>query len=273
MNITLKRSLSAIVAGSAILGSLSFAGTALASDGMHRGERNGVKITTPRSAVVGTVTSVSGTTLTVNVKASQHENKTAASSTVYTVDATNAVVTKAGASSTVGAITVGDRVVILGTVTGTNVVATKIIDGKMFGRPEMSDRNSKMGNASTGVQFLPGNGNPVIGGNVTAMSSTTLTVTTKSGTVYTVNTASTTVQKAGIGSTVATLSSIALGDNVLVQGTVNGTSVTASSIIDQGTVGSVPSVFGENGGTAKPVGHQGFMGAIGGFFSHLFGFF
>lgn len=269
MNITLKRSISAIVAGSAILGSLSFAGTALASNGMHRGEQNETKVNVARPVVVGTVASVVGSTLTVNVKARQHENKTTttASSTVFTVDAATAVVTKAGVSSTVGAIVIGDKVSIIGTVTGTNVVATKIIDGKMSERSEMPDR-PKMGNASTSMQFLPGNGNPVIGGSVTAISSTTLTVTAKSGTVYTVNTASSTVQK--VGSAPATLSSIALGDTVLVQGTVNGTSVTASSIIDQGIA---LNISGENEGDAKPIGHQGFMSAIGEFFSHLFGFF
>lgn len=273
MNIALKRSLSAIVAGSAILSSLSFAGTALAAESTNNGIARGGQ-NMPRPVVVGTVATVMGNTLTINAKAWQHKNKTTttAASTVYTVDATNAVVTKAGASSTVSAITVGDQVVITGTITGTSVVATRIIDGKMSGRPEMPDR-PKMGNASTSMQFLPGNGNPVIGGSVTAMSSTTLTVTAKSGTVYTVTVGTATVQKAGVGSTAATLSSIALGDTVLVQGTVQGTSVTASSIIDQGIVGSVPSISGENEGDTKSVGHQGFMGAIGGFFSHLFGFF
>jgi cyanophycinase-like exopeptidase len=56
---------------------------------------------------------------------------------------------------------------------------------------------------------------------------------------------------------------------VVVQGTVNGASVTASTIIDQGQ----PAAAGTTGTTAK---HSNFLGGIfggiGSFFSHLFGF-
>jgi len=79
-----------------------------------------------KPAVRGKVTAISGTTLTV----------ANASSTVFTVDASNATVMKivAGAkaaASTVSAIQTGDTVSVMGTLSGTSVTATSIRDGVM----------------------------------------------------------------------------------------------------------------------------------------------
>jgi len=85
---------------------------------------------------------------------------------------------------------------------------------------------------------------------------------------YSVNAASTTISKNGA---LATISSIAVGDYIVVQGTVNGSSVTASSIIDQ--VNTTPSSNGNgNNGNGKAIGHMNFFGSIGNFFKNLFGF-
>jgi len=54
----------------------------------------------------------------------------------------------------------------------------------------------------------------------------------------------------------------------VVQGTVNGTSITASSVIDQGSA-PASAASGENN---APKPRMGFLGSIGNFFSHLFGF-
>ncbi len=79
--------------------------------------------------IAGKVSSVSGTNITVTGK----------NGTNYIVDATNADVIKiAGKTKTTTSIldlTVGDTVLIKGTVTDTNVVATKVIDGEFSKRP------------------------------------------------------------------------------------------------------------------------------------------
>ncbi len=260
MNMLSKYSLSALLAGVTVLGSVAFAGTALAAGPMFGPAGS----TMPRPAVVGTVASISGDSLTVTAKSWQRSGTaptttTAPTSTTYTVDATNATVTKSGAASSVSAIATGDMVMVMGTVNGTSVTATSIRDGMMMGRGMGAGMHKPMPNAST-TPLITGNGEPVIGGSITAISGTTLTVTTKSGTAYTVDATSATITK---GNAVSTLSSVATGDNVVVQGTVNGTSVTASSVLDQGAAPAAG---------AKPAPH-GILGAIGGFFTHLFGFF
>jgi len=120
--------------------------------------------------------------------------------------------------------------------------------------------------------IIQGNGEPVIGGAIAAISGTTLTVTNASNVTYTIDAASSTVVVKGASSTFA---NVAVGDNVLVQGVVNGNSVTASSIIDQGAKGANASSTNvssskSRGGFGASIG--GFFGSIGGFFQHLFGF-
>ena len=198
-------------------------------------------------------------------------------SVAYTVDASNAKIYKGSATSTVSVsgIAVGDTVMVQGTVSGTNIAATVIRDGAgkmMQGRPG-SGGGAKPTTTSAGQPEIMGNGEPVIGGSVAAIGDASLTVTNPSNVTYTVGVASTTIVKNG---TNVAFSDIAVGDNVIVQGAVNGTSVTASSIIDQGTKGTgtsssdVPPQKSHGAGLGASVG--GFFGAIGGFFQHLFGF-
>lgn len=330
-----KRNLSALIVGSALIGSFALVGTALAA-GTGGFGHGGAAMSRP--AVVGMVTSISGNTLTVN---SKNWQRGSTASTPYTVDATNATVTKNGASSSVSAIAVGDTVMIQGTVSGSSVTATAIRDGSMMmgGHTGMNPgvfgtvasvsgttltvtskgfrqnatattytvdasnatvtkngANSSVSNIATGdtvmvqgtvsgtsvtaktirdgmsqgqTPAIQGNGQPVIGGNMTAINGSTLTVTNKSNVTYTVDASSAKVSKAGVTTMGATISNVVVGDNVVVQGTVNGTSVTASSIIDQGTSPSSPN----NSTGSNPPVHRGVLNAIGGFFSHLFGFF
>src|SRR5579872_7449282 len=115
--------------------------------------------------------------------------------TTYSVGATNATVTKNGAASSVSAIAVGDMIIVQGTVSGTSVTATKINDGFM-----MRGRMPGTGPNAQTLAFT-GNGSPVIGGSVSAISGDTLTVTAKGGTAYTVDGTSASVQKGGATST------------------------------------------------------------------------
>ena len=231
-----------------------------------------------RPGVFGTVASVSGDTLTITSKMRQRgtASTTPPTITTYTIDATSAKVTKAGAASTVSAIVVGDMVMVQGTVSGTSVAATAIRDvpagqaggtmGARFGR--MPGTKPGMGIASHTPAFV-GNGQPVIGGKVTTVSGSSVTVTTASNTVYAVDASSAKITKRGVTS--ATIANVTVGDSVVVQGTISGSSVTATTVFDQGS--PIARIGDGTGSTTPPSAPHGFMGAIGGFFSHLFGFF
>lgn len=216
--------------------------------GMMRSPGQMKKFEDMRPGIFGTVTAINGNTITVNV------HKTLATSspaTSYTVDATSAKVMKNNATSTVSAIAVGDSLIVRGTVNGTNVTATMIRDGVMMKGP---------GQGGKGPQTLPiqGNGQPIVAGTISAVNGATLTITTTSNVTYTVDTTNAKIYE---GKDTALISSLTVGEHVLVQGTVNGNAVTASSVIGQKA---------QANGTPKP--QAGFLGGIGQFFMHLFGF-
>jgi hypothetical protein len=187
---------------------------------------------------------------------------------------------KDGASSTISSVAVGDTVAVRGTISGTNITATMIADGVVPGgaNPGGPMRGGHWMSSSTQPMTPPfqGNGEPVVGGTVTAISGSSLTVTNKSNVTYTVDGSSATVVKGNVSSSLADVS---VNDNVLIQGAVSGTNVTATTILDQGaaasTGGSV-SDSGANGSTSAGV-HVNVMtrmfGGIGSFFQHIFGFF
>jgi membrane-bound inhibitor of C-type lysozyme len=248
--------------GAALAATLALAAPALAQTTTTppmQGPQGGGHMMMHRApGVFGTVSAVNGTTLTVTSKAWTKPGTTGTSAaTTYTVDASSATVTKNNAASTLGSVAVGDMVMVQGAVNGTSVVATKINDG--MGGMMMHGKGG-----TPPAQIIQGNGEPVIGGAVTAINGNTLTVTNKSNVTYSVDASSATVEKANATSTLA---NITVGDNVVVQGTVNGTSVSATSVIDQGVATSA------NAGGTTPGKGPGFLGAIGGFFQHIFGFF
>ncbi len=249
----------------------------------HGGMRGGMA-----PGVSGTVSEVNGNILTVTATARPTRpmpeqastgvsTPTVVAGTVYTVDASNAKIYKGSATTTVSVsdIVKGDTVMVQGTVSGTNVVATVIrdgVNGMMGGQPGMPGKGFGHGASSTPstTPIIQGNGEPVVGGTVTAASGTTLTVTNASNVTYTINAAGATVVVKGASSTLA---NVAVGDTIIVQGTVNGNSVTASSIIDQGTKATnASSTNGQSHEGGIGAGLGGFFGAIGGFFQHLFGF-
>jgi hypothetical protein len=213
-----------------------------------------------RLGVSGTVTAISGNSITVT----GHQGfGTTTTPTTYTVNATNAVVFKNNATSTISSIAVGDRIFAVGTVTGTSIVATNIIDGlgSMMGGRERGARDM-MGSSTSS---FTGNGQPVVAGTISAISGSMLTLTTTSNVIYTVDATNAKILE---GQHTIAISNIVVGDTVLVQGTVNGTSVTASTVIDQ----SAKAQGGDNGQGKNQGLHLGFFAGIGNFFKHLFGF-
>lgn len=226
--------------------------------GMHRGAPG----SGARPAVVGTVTSISGTTLTVTRTQGFPSRGVAntpvpqANPTVFSVDASTAQVIKDGATSTVASIATGDRVMVQGTLQGTSIVATVIRDGQMPGRGV-----GIYGMHGTSTPIV-GTGEPVVAGSVVSMNGSSVVVGTTTGIRYTIDTSN---AKVVMGNAVSTLSNVQVGDRVVVQGVVQGTAVTASTLVDQTSHAS--------GGA--PQNNFGFFAPfrqIGQFFSHLFGF-
>lgn len=227
-------------------------------DSRNRGPDNMMKMTRP--IVSGTVTSITGNNITLLGHLGMANGSS--TQTTYTVDATTAKIIKNNATTTLSSILVGDTLSVEGKLTGTTVVATVIRDGIFDGR----GRGNMMKNNPANDLQLQGNGQPVLAGTVTGIGGTTLTLTNKSNVTYTVETAT---AKILVNGTSSTLTSIKVGDMVVVQGSINGTAITASLVIDSGTQKAMPSSsqIRERGQNNK-----GFFSHVGGFFSRMFGF-
>ena len=218
-----------------------------------------------RPGVFGTVTAVNGDTITVQSRGFG-QNST---QTTYTVDASNATVTKNNAASSVSDVAVGDSIMVQGTVSGTNVTATSIRDGMAGG----------VGNNRNGGGIF---------GTVASINGTSLTVMGRTATsgsnapTYTVDASNATVTKNGASSSV---SDIVVGDTVMIQGTVSGTSVTATAIRDglpqagsgqqkppAQNSGNAQNNSNPSGSNPSPKSDNSLWGNIVGFFKNLFGF-
>jgi hypothetical protein len=171
--------------------------------GFERGMDRIIRI--EKTGIVGTVSVVSGNTITIIDKKTN---------TSDTVDASGATVIKAGATSTVSSIAVGDDIMVQGTISG-SVTATAIIDGMPVTETQSTSNE--------------------VAGTVSSISGTTITVINKLGpdgtivATYTVNASGATVTKNGAASSV---SSIAVGDRIVIQGTFGTINVTAKKIVD-----------------------------------------
>ena len=214
------------------------------------------------NGVVGTVTSINGNTLIV----SGHQRMASTTEAIFTVDTTNAKFVINNASSTLSAVSVGDTIIVQGTINGTNVVANVIRDGKfptkMAEKAEKREQRAEEKNVKTRPikqnPTISGNGQPVVAGTVTAVSGNSISLTNKSNVNYTVDI---TNAKLFQGKKSIVTSEIKVGDNVVVQGTINGSTIVASNVIDH-------QFKPANANKSK----GGFMGGMGNFFSRIFGF-
>ena len=216
-----------------------------------------------RPGIFGTVSSVSGNTITVSGKQGLGLALGATNTTLttFTVDATNAKITKNNTAGTIASIVVGDTVSVQGTVNGTNVVATMIRDGVRNGLGKGLDK-AGTNNGSAQLPAITGNGQPVVLGTIATINGSTLTITNKSNVTYTIDATNAKIVQ---GPNTITVSGVKVGDTVIVQGTVNGTNITASNIIDQTKPASTTT-------PATAGAHGGFFAGIGSFFARLFGF-
>ena len=229
-----------------------------------------------KPSVSGTVTGVSGYTITLSGHTG-FGTTTESGAITYTITASDStVVKKDNATSTLSVIAVGDQIIVQGTISGTSVTATSIFDGVMMNRggeraqgtstnPNGNWKGNTKGNMASTTPVI-GNGQPVIAGTVSAISGSSITITTTSNVTYTVDASSAKFLK---GNDSSTLASIVVGDKLMIQGTVSGNSVTASTIIDQAEKSNQ---VADNTNKTSKTESKGFFGGIGQFFSHLFGF-
>lgn len=205
-----------------------------------------------RPEAFGTVSAISGTTITVVRPGENERNDNGNKKQVtYTVDASKATVTKAGAASSLSAIVVGDKVMIQGTMSGTTVVADSIRVGLGLNEKTPKDANP----------IILGNGQPVVAGKITAINGNSITITNQGGAVYTID-----VSKAKImrGKDNLAVLDLVVGDSIVVQGAINGSSVAASLILDQTPKTATPGNGNQD---------DGFLGGIGGAFKNMFRIF
>lgn len=249
--------------------------------GMER-ERAGFSIKTlfaPRNPeLVGKVTVINGTTLTVEGNTPREKRDNGNGTQLYTVDASAAQVFKGATTTTLAQIVAGDTIVVQGTLEGTTIKAKMIRTGvpnagaimrnvlqRREDRREDREERREDRMAST-TPIVRGNGQPVIFGTVSALQGTTFTLTNKGSVAYTVDAASSTIVKRGA---TTTLSSVAVGDAVTVQGAVSGSSVSASAVVDHGSATTTPKWLEDNG-VKKQL--DGLFNRLGGMFFRVFGF-
>lgn len=156
-----------------------------------------------QNMVMGTVTAISGTTITIT------DDK----GVIYVIDASTATVGPGLHGQTglsVANILVGDKVVVTGSVSGETKTAKTISD------PGMVGRNIFMGKVSA------------VNGQLLTIES----VDKKVKTTYQINAASATILKGMNGTTALILADIKVDDNIFAIGTLSGGVVNATSIRD-----------------------------------------
>ncbi|MEI6659799.1 MAG: hypothetical protein WCK91_00020 [bacterium] len=272
-----------------------------------------------RPAILGTVTAISGNTITITRtnpmmrlnKSGEGDNSNTntaspstapATSTTLTIDATNAKVAKAGVLATLADIVVGDTVMITGELKGTTIVAKVINDGPLanmmgdLGQGKGRGGKEGKGNGDgqeagpNGTSPFTGSGQPVVAGSITSITGNSVVITNKGNVTYTVDVTS---AKILAGDKAGTVADLKVGDMIIVQGAISGTSVTATTVLDgkpkmenvntntnvsggegdQGGQGQMGQGDNQDGGAPKPQQKpKGFFGSVGGFFGRIFGF-
>lgn len=133
--------------------------------GQNKGERPmpGQGFENRRPAVIGTITKIDGTTITIdsigfgknvvnNEATDTTEQKT--ETVTYTVDASKATFYEDGAESKIEELAIGEKIMVEGTVDGTKVTATKVHEGNMGqGNRANFDQNDNANKAKSNNGF------------------------------------------------------------------------------------------------------------------------
>ncbi len=155
------------------------------------------------AGTVGQVTAVATGSLTIKT----------ASGEIFVVSTTDATVRRGENSNSTSAIVVGDTVYVFGVKNGSAIAASTIIVGKSKSEVQPNDEEKRK--AYFGV--------------ITAKTDTTLTIMSANNTLYTV-----TITNAQIWinkTKQSSISGLVVGDNVMVQGDLNGSTIAAKKLI------------------------------------------
>jgi len=209
-----------LIAGSAAAALMLTAGLvaipALADTSATVGSAQTTHVKGVKPAAFGTVAAINGNLITLT---SVMKNAT----TTYTVDATNATITKGIGKSTstiaVSGISIGDRLVVQGTVSGTTITATSIRDGLAAMRVGKKPMMRGVMGAMSG-RFAAGTVSSVSGSSFVIQPKAWGKATTTPAAVTVTTTSTTTFKKDGAA---ASLSDVTTGANVFVVGTKDST--------------------------------------------------
>lgn len=207
--------------------------------------------------IVGTISSTNGSTsLTMTVQASS-----TVAVTTYTVNTAGARIMRDGTTTSLSSIQINDKVAVVGTISGTNIIAKVIFDGIIphTTGPPASWKGGRTGStigrsfaSSTRLLMKLAAFGSV--SNITSGSSFTLAERSKTGTTtLTIDTNSSTAFREG--TTTAGFSNLAVGNLVAVTGTTTSTNEILASkimIIPQGSFGKGKGFTGRGFG-----GHNG----------------
>lgn len=191
---------------------------------MPKGKRGGER---GQHGIGGTVTGITGTVITITGKDSK----------VYTIDASSAKFVKVtppvqstGTSSSLRPeptfttialtdISVGNTIMVKGTISGTTVTATEVAVGTF----------SKSGPHDGSVKRIK----PVAAGVIQSINGSIVTIKDRVGAVYTVDVSGAKILQGGRGlaSTVVTVADIKVGDMLGAQGVLTGTNVVATEVM------------------------------------------
>jgi hypothetical protein len=223
-----------LIALSGSLGSVVLAdstATTTSNVTMQHGMSTGISGTRHGRKFVGTITGITGTTLSVkNLKG-----------ILFSVDVSTAKLYKDFASTTitVSDLKLGDSVMVRGVRVDNVIKASILIDGKFSNHNVSKDigNNEEKGDKNHEGQRVGFRAR----GIVATINGSTLTVNGQNNKTYSVDAHSAVIFK-GMSKATSTFTNIKSGDSVLVRGSIVGTLITATEIID--------------GVSAKGFGHQ-----------------
>ena len=163
-------------------------------------------------------------------------------------------------------IKVGDAVAVVGVGSGTSVKASLIVAGvqQMRGGTRRIAEDTRGGTQSIASNFS-GNREPVIAGILTSKNGNSFVITTRSGIVYTIDVTSAKIMLTG--NSAGTITDLQNGDSLVVEGTVGGSAVVATTVFDEKSL--QPS---SSSTIPLHAERENISSRVGGFFKKLFGF-
>lgn len=193
-----------------------------------------------RPSGFGTIASIDGSTLTLEDQSGTTTKVLTSTSTVVTTSSTGSV----------SEVKVGDTVMVIGTGSGSQIAATRVVDAGVVSADRAdAARRDGMGGPPGGGPGGAGGPGGMAGtrGVVQSVGDGTLTITSREGSTVTVTTSSSTEITIAETGTVADLQ---VGDQIMVMGTESDGTITATKIREGGRPGGPPP--GSSSGSRPP---------------------